>query len=120
MAAPVDGVLSEHDLVQPDIVMLLQGGAARVKDGRIHGAPDLVVEVLSPNTRERDLGLKRLAFHRAGIPAYWVVDPQTRTLTALRFATAGYETEAIVAADETFQPAAFPGLEVPVATLFSA
>jgi Uma2 family endonuclease len=80
--SPVDVVLAPHSVVQPDIVFVGPERAGIVKD-HVEGAPDLVVEVLSPGTARRDLGEKLELYAEAGVDEYWIVDPATRTFEIL-------------------------------------
>lgn len=82
--SPIDVYLGESDVVQPDLVVLLKDRYGRIGDRGITGAPDLVVEVLSPNTSVRDLTLKKEIYARAGIPEYWLADPKAATITVHR------------------------------------
>ena len=84
-AAPCDVVLSDHDVVQPDLLFvsrerehLLSGGDA------VRGAPDLVVEILSPATAGRDRGYKHALYARHGVAEYWLVDPADETIAIHR------------------------------------
>ena len=79
--APCDVVLSDTDVVQPDLLFdsgerahLLSGGE------NVRGAPDLVVEILSPATAERDRGYKRALYAKHGVAEYWLVDPAAETV----------------------------------------
>lgn len=74
-AAPTDVELSEVDVVQPDAVIVLEAHRQIVTPTKIKGVPDLVIEILSPSTQERDRGLKLELYRKAGIPEYWIVDP---------------------------------------------
>jgi Uma2 family endonuclease len=78
--APVDVRLSPHDIVEPDLIFLSRGRTTIYEDRIVEGAPDLVIEILSPSTRRRDLGLKLALYARAGVREYWVADPEARTL----------------------------------------
>jgi Uma2 family endonuclease len=71
--APMDVVLSDHDVVQPDISVVCD--PVKITDQNIRGAPDLVIEVLSPATSTRDLREKKALYQGAGVPEYLVVDP---------------------------------------------
>ena len=79
--APFDIVLSEHNVLQPDVVffrrerrhLLSDWGPARVR-------PDLAVEVLSPSTQSRDRGRKMEILTRFGLPEYWIIDPAKNTI----------------------------------------
>ena len=74
MAAPMDVTLFEHSVVQPDVIYVSPGRRGILRD-RIDGAPDLVVEVLSPSTTRRDRGDKMRLYASSGVCEYWVVDP---------------------------------------------
>jgi Uma2 family endonuclease len=89
-AAPLDVRLSDHDVVQPDLIFIARERLAIIGDVAIEGAPDLVVEVLSPGTRERDLGAKRDLYARAGVREYWLVDPPARTIEILSLEGGAY------------------------------
>jgi Uma2 family endonuclease len=71
--APTDVRLSETDVVQPDILVVCD--PARITPSHIEGAPDLVMEVLSPGTSAKDLREKKWLYQRSGVREYWVVDP---------------------------------------------
>jgi Uma2 family endonuclease len=80
LIAPVDVYLSDTDVYQPDLVVVHAGGAAVVEAQLIRGAPDLVVEILSPSTAYYDLRQKKTAYERYGVGEYWVVDPIERSI----------------------------------------
>jgi Uma2 family endonuclease len=75
-SAPLDIVVSEYDVVQPDLVYFGPSAAGRIDpDQAIRFLPDLAIEVLSPSTASIDRGRKRLLLERAGLREYWIVDP---------------------------------------------
>jgi len=76
--APLDVKLWEDTVYQPDLLVVLREHADRLRATHVEGAPDLVVEVLSPSTAHLDLLEKRYDYARAGVREYWVVDPDTR------------------------------------------
>ena len=82
-SAPFDVVLSDTNVVQPDLLFVSKEQAYIVTEDNIRGAPDLVVEIISPSTIERDRSLKRALYARYGVREYWLVDPDTRTVTVL-------------------------------------
>ena len=83
--APFDVKLSAYTVLVPDLVYFTADRFARVvNDKHATAAPDLVVEVLSPGTRRRDLGRKRAVYDRDGVQEYWLVDPAAESITALR------------------------------------
>jgi Uma2 family endonuclease len=74
---PPTGVrLSEHDCVQPDLLVVLAEHRSRERADVIEGPPDLVVEVLSPRNDRYDRGTKRKLYEQHGVPEYWIVDPK--------------------------------------------
>ena len=76
--APIDVVLSELDVVQPDVIFVSASRLAIVTAQSLQGAPDLVVEVLSPSTASVDRGRKMELYARSGVQEYWLVDPDQR------------------------------------------
>ena len=82
-AAPFDVVLSDTDVVQPDIMFVSNARAHIITDANIRGAPDLVVEILSPGTAERDRTFKRDLYAHHGVKEYWMVDTELRRICQL-------------------------------------
>jgi Uma2 family endonuclease len=99
LVAPYDWVVGPSTLFQPDIVVARR---ADLGPQRLERPPLLVVEVLSPSTRRIDLATKRMAYAEAGVAAYWLVDPDVPSLTALGLAAGGYEAVATVVGDEAW------------------
>lgn len=79
-AAPLDVVLGNHDIVQPDLVVVLNQHADRVTDAGIKGAPDIVIEITSPSSQRMDRIRKSATYATFGVPEYWIVDPDTETI----------------------------------------
>lgn len=91
---PTDVVLSDCDTVQPDVVFVSKERESVITLANIQGAPDLVVEILSPSTAPRDWRDKFALYELHGVPEYWLADPDSRVIWvfALRegaFAEAG-------------------------------
>ncbi len=82
-SAPYDVVLSDTDVVQPDLLFVSNERAHIRTPANIRGAPDLVVEVLSPSTARRDWREKLDLYAEHGVPEYWLVDPDAKTVTVL-------------------------------------
>lgn len=76
--SPVDVQLDEDDrtVVQPDVIIVCDRN--KFKNGRIFGAPDCVIEVLSPSTKKKDMQLKYYKYANAGVREYWLIDPQKK------------------------------------------
>ena len=81
--APTDVVLSDHDTVEPDLLFISKERMGIIGTLNVQGAPDLVVEIHSPSTAQRDLTAKRELYARHGVKEYWPIDPVARTVTVL-------------------------------------
>jgi len=89
--APFDVILSRTTVLQPDIIMIHRSRLEIVKKHGVEGAPDLVVEILSPSTRKRDKVVKAAAYAKHQVSEYWLVDPEARTLEQYRLDGEHYE-----------------------------
>lgn len=78
--APIDVQLSDFDIVQPDLIVIVKDRVQMITPTKIKGAPDLIVEILSPNTRNNDMTLKKELYQGTGIREYWIVDPEDQTV----------------------------------------
>lgn len=90
--APVDVQLSPHDIVQPDLVVVLRNREQIITYPKLVGAPDLVVEITSPSTAQFDRTRKRELYARAGVREYWIVDAEQRRLEQLQWVAGRYES----------------------------
>ena len=88
--APFDVVLSDEDVVQPDIIYVSKERRSIITRDNIQGAPDLVVEILSPKVGYRDRDIKRKLYAKHGIKEYWIVDPVKQTVEVLSLGGDGY------------------------------
>ena len=86
--APVDVILTLHDVVVPDLVVITT--PPQVTERAIEGAPTIIVELLSPSTRMRDRKLKAERYAALGVPHYWIVDPARKTLECYRLERSRY------------------------------
>ena len=120
-AAPCDVYLSRFDVVQPDLVFVSSGGGAIVTDDNIQGAPDLVIEILSPGTRKTDERTKRDQYARFGVLEYWIIDPELETIKVLRLGETGYEPPHEVALErgQSLASRLLPGLELALDQVFA-
>lgn len=116
--APVDVLLDEQNVVQPDIVFVSGERLPIVEERYIAGAPNLVVEILSPTTSRIDRGIKSALYARFGVGWYWLVDPGEKSLEEYQVEGRGFRLHGRLDAAQTFHPHLFPGLEIELAQLF--
>ena len=98
--APFDIVFSNHDVVQPDVIFVSNEREHVITPDNIQGAPDLVIEVLSPSTAHHDRTFKRALYARHGVGEFWLVDTEAQTIEVLLLGSDGYETVATYGAGE--------------------
>jgi Uma2 family endonuclease len=119
--ARFDVVLTAFDVVEPDILVILGDQRDILTEKHVRGAPGIVIEILSPSTRKRDLTLKRQLFDREGVREYWIVDPEGNTVTVYRRAADGtmpMATTLEARNAETLATPLLPGWELPLERLF--
>lgn len=109
--------LSRYDLVKPDLAFVSWGRDGVIDVDAVKGAPELVVEVLSPESRERGLAEKQRLYAWSRVFEYWVVDPDARTFQAFTLTSMGYQ--AIEHDGRQFQSLLFPDLAIDLERLFS-
>lgn len=119
-AAPHDVILSDHDIVQPDVFFVSAGRSDIVKERGIEGTPDLIAEVVSEGNRRHDEVRKRTLYERHGVPEYWVVDPALGTVKVYREPDGGYERVAEERAEDedTLSTPLLRDWTLPLTTLF--
>jgi len=103
--APIDCILSDSSIVQPDIVFVETGRLSAISARGVEGPPSLVVEILSPSTAQIDRGVKLQLYARYGVLYYWIVDPEARSIEAFRVSGAAYQLAGRL---EGTPPAALP------------
>jgi Uma2 family endonuclease len=116
-AAPVDVELAPDTVVQPDIVVILSANLDRITPSRIIGAPDLVVEILSPGTAGYDRREKQDAYARSGVGEYWIVDPGAQTVELLTLDQGGYRSHGVFRGQARL-PSSVVTLPVPIERFF--
>ena len=99
--APVDVQLTPKTVFQPDIVVILNEGLHKITESHIIGAPDLVVEVASPEAARYDRTTKREVYASAGVREYWLVDPILRTVEVLSLKDQAYQSNGIFSGKDT-------------------
>ena len=116
--SPFDVYLSDGDVFQPDIVFISNERIDIIHPDGVHGAPDLVIEVLSPSTERRDLTIKRERYERFDVREYWLADTIGKTITVLRLRNGKFEHIGVFAEGMTIETPLIPGLVVDVSAVF--
>jgi len=98
-AAPCDVILSDTTIVQPDIVYVAADRQGTISSRGIEGPPTLVVEILSPSTIQTDRHTKLQIYARHGVPYYWIVAPDARSVEAYTLAEGSYTLTARAVGD---------------------
>jgi len=83
--APMDVVLSDTDVVEPDLLFIASEHTSIITEKHIMGVPDLVVEVLSQGSRKTDEIIKRRLYEQFGVKEYWIIDPELESVKVYRW-----------------------------------
>jgi Uma2 family endonuclease len=120
-AAPTDVVLSDLDVVQPDLLFIAKQRVSIITEKNIQGAPDLVVEIVSESSRKTDEMIKRKLYERYRVPEYWIVDPELESVKIYRLSDNGYSriAELSVEANDMLTSPLFPDWQLPLSLIFA-
>ncbi len=118
--APLDVILSPKNVLQPDLLLVHRSRANIVTERGVEGAPDLVVEILSPSSRARDKVVKMKIYAKHGVPEYWVIDTGARILERYVLTDAGlYELRDLFEEKDAVASDKLPCASFVVGELFS-
>ena len=115
--SPMDVHLPSGDIVQPDLIFLASRNLGMLQSW-VFGAPDLLIEVLSPHGVRRDRLVKSALYARNGVGEFWIVDPVTRTLELLRLDAAAYAPRVVFQSRDRIASPTLPGFTPLVAEFF--
>jgi Uma2 family endonuclease len=114
--APIDVVLSETTIVQPDILYIRKEREGIIKKNFIEGPPDLIIEILSPGNEKLDRITKMKHYAMFGISEYWLIDYEVRILEQNVLRGQIFERTGIYT--EEFSPSIFPNLTIRLSQIF--
>jgi Uma2 family endonuclease len=117
-AAPSDVMLADDTVLEPDLYFVSLERAGILTEQGAAGAPDLVIEILSPSTAIMDLGRKREIYTRSGVREMWVIAPETRTIEIYHFAGGAPAAATIVHEGETITSSVLQGFTAKAADVF--
>ncbi|MDY6969835.1 MAG: Uma2 family endonuclease [Spirochaetota bacterium] len=116
--APFDVVFSKENVVQPDILYISKERSKIITENNIQGAPDLIIEILSKSTAERDKTLKKTLYAKYGVKEYWIVDPETKTVEVLILQKTGYAIDRIYKKNDTLTTSLLEELKIDLKEVF--
>ncbi|HYU74073.1 MAG TPA: Uma2 family endonuclease [Ktedonobacteraceae bacterium] len=115
---PIDVVLGPKNVFQPDVLIVLNAHLDRIQAKNIVGAPDLVVEVVSPGSGVMDRIAKYSVYARAGIPEYWIVKPEKQTVEVFVLEDGEYRLLGTFSGQQNLPSRVVPGLPARVEQFF--
>lgn len=119
VGSPIDVILTDQDVLQPDIAYVSAARTPLIAREGIRGGPDLTVEALSPATAKLDRGPKRLLYARHGVTEYWIVDPDADRIDLYRLQENADAPERSLGAADTLTTPLLPGFSLDLAGVFA-
>ena len=117
---PFDVLLTDHDVVQPDLIFVSRERERVITDANIQGAPDLVVEILSPSSATRDRRDKFDLYARHGVAEYWLISPEARIVRVFVLRDGVFDEVGRYGENDTLTSATLEGLEIDLSEVFGA
>jgi Uma2 family endonuclease len=117
--APLDVFLTDTNVYQPDILFISSKNLHLLEEDGVHGAPDLIIEILSPSTSRLDLGAKKRVYARCGVLEFWAIYPPERKVVVYDFRKSEKEPANTWLETDSFEPQLFPGLRLTVSEIFA-
>ena len=114
-SAPADVQLTPHDIVQPDLVVILNSKTQIITPTKIKGIPDLIVEIISPSTSENDRKLKKDLYEKVGVTEYWIADPFEHVIEQWVLQPGGYQMQPI---SDPLRPTIAADVRVPMSEIW--
>ncbi|MBF7081973.1 Uma2 family endonuclease [Desulfallas sp. Bu1-1] len=116
--APIDVLLTEKDKPQPDIIFISKDRLNVITEKNIQGAPDLVIEILSPSTVSRDRVEKSRLYYTHGVKEYWIVDPDAKIIEIFTPGEKSWNLFQSYSMEDTLVSPLLPGLEIQLKDIF--
>lgn len=116
--APLDVILSPEAVLQPDILFISKDRQDIIKEQGVQGAPDLVIEIASPTTKDRDRTLKKTLYARHRVKEYWIVDPEEKTVAVFTLGKKGFKSVEAYKESETLNSPLLKELEINLSKVF--
>ncbi len=110
--APLDVVFSETDVVQPDIMFISKERLNIITEKNVQGAPDLIVEIISPTSEYRDRVIKRKLYSKYEVKEYWLVDLEKKEIEVMGLGESGLETVKIYQKTDILESLVLKGIKI--------
>jgi Uma2 family endonuclease len=117
--APFDVYLDDYNVFQPDLVVVLKDRLSILTEAGAEGAPDFVVEILSPKTARLDRDNKRRVYATSGVRELWIIAPEKRQIEVYLLQENATAPAATYGEQERFESRLFPGLTFEAAKIFA-
>ncbi len=118
--SPIDVVFTGSTVLEPDVVFVKRSRLQIIGEKNLAGPPDLVVEVLSDSSRRLDREIKPKQYALHGVPEFWRIDPEGKTVEVFRLEESAYELAASLGFGDQITSPLFPGLSLPVSSLWES
>lgn len=116
--SPYDVYLSDHDLFQPDLLFISKNRLNIIHEKNVQGAPDFVLEIISPGSEKRDRIEKKSRYEIFGAQEYWIVDPKHETITVMLLSGKQYQIQGIFKKEDTVKSSAIHGFKLHLKDIF--
>ncbi len=118
LVAPTDVRLSDTNVVQPDVIFVSAARTSIITERDVRGAPDLVIEIASPATEQRDRNVKMELYACYGVAEYWLADPMAAAVETLRLEDGRMVATGRYSRTDTFTTSLLPGLAIDLREIF--
>jgi Uma2 family endonuclease len=115
--APFDVILSPDNVFQPDILFISNENMGILTEKNVQGAPDLIVEILSPGTAVYDLGIKKEVYERTGVKEFWIIDPESNMALVYQNGEKGFEITGQAKKEGTLKSIVLKGFKINIEKL---
>lgn len=119
LAAPMDVRFSDTNVLQPDVLFISNERSHIIGETNIQGAPDLIIEIASPSTEERDRGVKQELYALFGVLEYWRAYPLAQIVEVLRLGNGQFVSMGVYGLGDTLTTPLLPSLNIDVAEIFA-
>ena len=111
--APFDVCFDNETVIEPDLLFVSKERLSIVERQRVNGAPDLIIELLSPKAEDRDRGFKFRRCAQEGVKEFWLVDPEKQVIEIYTLTAKGYELHGKYSGAQSVKSTMLSGLEFP-------